>query len=262
MAPCLATARNVGHLRFGRGLIGAFLVALSLAQPSLAPAQSTGILLGIVGDTAHKPLPLAEVLAIHSRKNATTDARGIFGLVLPPGDEILLVRRVGYLPQTFEATIVAGDTLKIGVILGAAPATTLPDLMVEAEGVVYHGRMAEFAHRMQTSGAPRSSFVTRKEIDAQPAARVFDLLVHAGMKPRVDRRGRSTVVCPRGTSFNAPRTSFFIDGLKMNDSFDFNSLNVLDIEAIEVYRSAAERPAEFNLIGYDCTVVIWLRGSS
>ena len=237
------------------------LVALSLALPRLSPAQSTGILLGIVGDTAHKPLHLAEVLAIHSRKHVTTDERGIFGLVLPPGEEILMVRRVGYQPQTFEATIVAGDTLKVGVILGALTATTLPDLVVEAEGVVYHGRMAEFARRMQTSGAPRSSFVTRTQIEAEPAARVFDFLVHAGMKPRVDRRGRDAVICPRGTSFNAPRTSFFIDGLKVNDNFDFNTLNLQDIDAIEVYRSAAERPVEFNLIGYDCTVVIWLRDS-
>jgi TonB-dependent Receptor Plug Domain len=85
------------------------------------------------------------------------------------------------------------------------------------------------------------------------------LLVRAGMKPRVDRRGRDVVSCPRGTSFNSARTSFFIDGLKVNDGFDINTLNPLDIEAMEVYRSAAERPAQFNLIGYECTVVIWLR---
>src|SRR5262249_27888150 len=94
----------------GRNLACGLLFALSLAQPTLALAQSSGILLGIVGDPMHKPLPLAEVLAIHSRKHVTTDERGIFGLVLPPGEEILLVRRVGYLPQTFQATIVAGDT--------------------------------------------------------------------------------------------------------------------------------------------------------
>jgi len=218
-------------------------------------AQGTGILLGIVGDTAHQPIRQAEILAIRSRKHATSDDRGIFGLVLPVGDEVLLVRRIGYLPQTFETTIVAGDTLKIGVILGAAPAQTIPDLVVEAEGVSYHGRLAEFANRMLTSGAPRSSFLTRKDVEEHSTSRAIDLLVHAGMKPRLDRRGKDTIACPRGGS----RVSFYIDGLKVNDAFDINTLNVLDIEALEVYRSAAERPALFNATGSDCTVVIWLR---
>jgi hypothetical protein len=173
------------------------------------------------------------------------------------GDEILLVRRIGYLPQTFETTIAAGDTLKVGVILGSAPVTTLPDLVVEAEGVTYHGHLAEFANRMLTSGAPRSSFVTRKDVEDHSTSRPIDLMVHAGMKPRLDRRGRDTITCPRGGS----RVSYYVDGLKVNDNFDVNTLSIQDIEAMEIYRSAAERPALFNATGSDCTVVIWLRDS-
>ena len=240
-----------------RSFRSVWLVALGLALPQRSPAQATGILLGIVGDTTHKPLHQVEVLAIRARKRVTTNERGLFGLVLPAGDEVLLVRRIGYLPQTFETTIIAGDTLRVGVILGAAPPMALPDLVVEAEGVAYHGRMAEFANRMLTSGAPRTSFVTRKDVDAHSTSRPIDLLVHAGMKPRLDRRGRDIITCPRGGS----RVSYFIDGLKVNDTFDVNTLNILDIEAMEVYRSAAERPALFNTTGYDCSVVIWLRDS-
>jgi hypothetical protein len=31
------------------------------------------------------------------------------------------------------------------------------------------------------------------------------------------------------------------------------------IEAVEVYRSTAARPAQFNAMGADCVVVVWTR---
>lgn len=221
-------------------------------------AGPASVLIGIVGDTTRTPLSQAEVLAMRTRRKVTTDARGIFVFVLPPGEEVFLVRRVGFLPQTFEATLVAGDTIRLGVVLGRAP-VTLPELVVEAEGVAYRGKLVEFAQRMVSTGAPRSSFLTRKDIESAATTQMVYLLATTGLKLRPAARGRTTVGCPRGTSTRTPRVEFYVDGAKMQGDFDVNSLSPLDVEAIEVYRSTAERPAQYNATGSECVVLIWLR---
>jgi hypothetical protein len=236
----------------------AAIAFLGMIATSPLPAQKTSVLIGIVGDTTRTPLAQAEVLAMRARRKVTTDTRGIFVFILPPGEEIFLVRRVGYAPQTFEATLVADDTIRLGVVLGPAP-VTLPDLVVEAEGIAYHGKLVEFAQRMTTTGAPRSAFLTHKEIEAQATTHTIDLLTTAGLKLRPLSRGRTTVACPRGRSTRPPRVGFYLDGAKMQEEFDVNTVSPIDIEAIEVYRSAAEFPAKYNATGSDCIVLIWLR---
>jgi hypothetical protein len=237
------------------------LLTLHGAAVNTAHGQSPSVLIGIVGDTAHAPLPQTEVMAVRSRRKVLTDQRGIFVFTLRPGEELFLVRRVGYLPQTFEATLVAGDTIRVGVMLGAAP-VVLPDLVVEAEGTTYRGRLLAFGQRLTTSGAPRSAFLTRKDIEKQHATQTVHLLVGTGMKLRPWSRGRTTVGCPRGRSTGQPRVAFYVDGAKTQNDFDVNDIRPDDIEAIEVYRSAAERPAQYNATGSDCAVLIWLRDGS
>jgi hypothetical protein len=225
-------------------------------------AQRQAVIIGIVADTAKRALSGAEVIAVRASRRTVTDSTGIFILILPSGEETLLVRRIGFLPETFQAELTAGDTLRIGVMLGAAP-VVLPDLVVEVESVEYRGKMVGFANRMLTSGAPRSSFLTRADIDRLNAPRLIDHLPKTGLKLRRDRRGGEYVDCPRGRASMSgpPRVAYYVDGALMQGSFDLGSMTVSDIEAVEVYKSAAERPAQYNATGSDCTVLIWLRGN-
>jgi hypothetical protein len=252
-----------------RPLLGILLISL---LPQGAPAQKKAVIMGIVADTTKTPLVDAQVTAVKAKVTIRTDRRGIFILdQLPPGEELFWVRRIGYRPETFDVTLVAGDTVKVGIILAAAP-VMLPELSVEAEGRVYTGKLTGFAQRMLHSGAARTSFLTRADIEKQFPAQFIDMLVGAGLKRTRDRRGKDTLTCPRGVTSpsRAPRVAFYLDGALIADGGSMGAVDPIMIEsiirmepvlieAVEVYRSTATRPAEFNASGAGCVVVIWTR---
>ncbi len=242
-------------------LPAALVLGGALAGQSGAPkpAKAPAILLGIVADTGKKPIADVEIIAIRRGITTLSDSRGIFILPgLEPGEEVFRVRRIGYRAETFDATLLSGDTLRIGVILGPAP-FNLPELVVEAEGRMYFGKMMDFADRMLHSGAPRRSFVTQADIDHIRPNKTIDLLVHTGLTPRYNTRGQEYVTCPRGQTFSgAPVLSVYLDGILVND-FDFRMIDPLQIQGIEVYKSAAERPSQYSATGSECTVVIWTK---
>lgn len=255
--PGCASVPQRPALGFQRRLLAfAFAATTQSADPVLA--QDAAVVIGIVGDTARNPLAGVEVVALRARYRSLTDGRGIFVFHLPAGDETFLVRRVGFGPQSFDATLVVGDTVRLGVILAPAP-VTLPELAVEAENTVYRGKLAGFAERMTSSGAPRSSFLTRRDIEQANATRTTDLLRRAGLRLRFDRRGQPVLTCPRGRSTRQPVVGYFLDGARAPANFDISYLDVNQIEAIEVYPSTANRPMIFNLTGTDCVVALWLR---
>jgi hypothetical protein len=236
-------------------------------------AQGSGVIIGIVGDTAGRPLPETEVVALHAKRLVRTDSHGIFVIALPPGEETFIVRRIGFLPQTFDAILTARDSTRVGVNLATAPSrlTVLPDLTVEAEGIRYSGKMTGFGERMLNSGVPRHNFLTRKDIEESGLTLVVDLVTRAGLKVRDDQRperrmrsNRSILICPRGAASirNIPKTGFLVDGTRMNDDFDIDSIDLSQVEAIEVYRSASQIPSQYNMPGYDCAVFLWLRGGN
>jgi len=223
-----------------------------------APKQKpTALVVGIVADTGKRPIVEAEIVAMKHKLTTITDSRGLFIFTgLQPGAEVFLVRAIGYRPESFEATLLPGDTLRLGVILAPASlAVQLPDLTVEVEGRIYSGKMLGFGERMRSSGLPRSAFLTQADIDRLHPNRTLDLLLHAGLKARYNRRGQETINCPRGGS----RMAIYIDGAQLGSGATLTWLEPTQIQAIEVYRSAAERPAEFNATGSDCTVVIWTK---
>jgi hypothetical protein len=247
------------RVRRGPPLALALCAALA-GSPTLAaqrpePAHARpAVLMGIVADTTKTPIPDAEVVATRHRISTITDSRGVFILPgLEPGADVFLVRRIGYRSESFDATLVAGDTIKVGVILAISP-FPLPDVVVQAEGRMYFGKLAGFADRMLHSGAPRSSFLTQADIERLRPRKVQDLLSHAGLPFRISRN-QETIGCPRGGHSMA----IFLDGALMSGGFDLSWLDPLQVQAVEVYRSAAEIPAEFNMARADCTVVIWTR---
>jgi hypothetical protein len=238
----------------GSWTIRAALLLSALAPHGLPAQPRTALVVGIVADTGKHPIADAEIVATRHKLSTISDSRGIFILTgLHPGEEAFLVRHIGYGAQSFGATLVAGDTLKVGVILAPAP-VFLPDLTVEAEGRLYFGKMTGFAERMTHSGAPRSSFITQADIDRLNPRRVIDLMLRAGLKYRSSGRGES-VACPRG---DGP-IAVYLDGAWMSPSFEVSWIDPSQIQAMEIYKSAAERPAQFNATGSNCSVVIWTK---
>jgi len=235
-------------------------LALSATAPAVS-AQRTRLatIVGIVADTNKTPMPDVEVIAIRAGITTITDSRGIFILGgLPAGEEVFRIRRMGYRPETFDAKLLAGDTIRIGVILAPA-AFVLPEMTVEAEGKVYRGKMTGFADRMLHSGAPRSSFITRDELAKMSQRQFIDILAKAGLKRVADRRGRNFLICSHGSTTSPPIVAYYIDGARVADAGEILRMDPETVEAVEVYRSAADRPVQFNMTGSDCTVLVWTR---
>jgi hypothetical protein len=130
--------------------------------------------------------------------------------------------------------------------------------------------LSEIRDRIRRNGAPASALITRDELAKSGRFRLADLLVSHGLNQR-SRAGKQTLTCPRRTE----RPAIIVDGLLVDGSdspnakrfrigmlsevFDMENLSPDDVEAVEVYRSPAEWPAEFPRTEASCLVVIWSR---
>lgn len=242
-------------------------LALTALVAGMTPVGTAGAqaytttLTGIVADTNKRPLQDVEIISLRSNRRATTNKDGIFVLAgLPPGDEQIRVRRIGYEPQTFAATLAAGDTMRVGIIL-AASAALLPEIAVVARGKQYKGLMAGFADRMLHSGAPPSSFITREDLDTWNMTRILDVVAKVGMKTRMQSGGKRVVQCPRGYTGSVPPTPvIYLNGSRVFGNFDIDDLSIEQVEALEVYRSPIHTPSQFDRDA-QCVIVIWTRGN-
>ncbi len=241
------------------------VAALTLVAGSTLMAQDksdqkkTSTIIGIVADTNKTPLEGADVVALKSQVKATTNGDGIFVLSgIPAGDEQVQVRRIGFQPQTFDATVAGGDTVRIGIIL-AADAIVLPEVGVVARGRTYRGAMVGFANRMLNSNAPPSAFVTREDIEKSGLTRVLDIVSKRGILTRFANGGR-VPQCPRGyTSNQPPYPVIYVNGARTFGSFDIDNLDIEQVEAMEIYTSPIHTPEEFRRDA-PCVIVLWTRG--
>jgi hypothetical protein len=231
-------------------LLGAGLVCVAgTAVPAPAHAQAsrraTVTVQGSVVDSAGTPIVDAEVLILGAPRVVTTSARGEFTLDgLPRDPAVLRVRRMGYRARSVILEPGADtDTLTLLVELETL-ALELSPVIVRAMEEKYSAKMEGFADRMKH--APRSSFITRADIEKRSPLRTSDLL---DPLQTVRCRGRSGAL--------------YLDGAYVR-GFDINWLNPNDIEAIEYYRGAGQIPIRFNATlpqgnTPGCVVVIWTR---
>lgn len=93
-------------------LTGLFALAAIAAPASFASAQNapTAVLVGIVKDVDGKPLRGVIVDISGGKKHAVTDDAGHFRVdKLSTDSLIMIVRRVGLVPLTFDVTLVPGE---------------------------------------------------------------------------------------------------------------------------------------------------------
>jgi iron complex outermembrane recepter protein len=108
------------------------VVCFAIAAPRVALAQAAlGALHGtVVAAPADAPLPLALALIPAVHREERTGPDGIFRLEqLPPGSHTVVVRAVGYRPQTITVAIRPGERTEVLVRLAAA-AFELPPVVV------------------------------------------------------------------------------------------------------------------------------------
>jgi hypothetical protein len=241
--------------------------AVAVSAVDLA-SQSVGTLRGTVTAADKIPVAQARVRVLGTDLATTTRVDGAFDVAnVPAGKRELQVVMVGYTPGAMTIEIVAGDTLKVSLVLEPLPLETVT---VTADENFFVG-MAGFAER-KARGLGR--YFTREEIKVMQPRQVTDVLRRVpGMQIETVVGGLSggspTARTGRNiSSANSPCVmAYYLNGspLQLPGDISINHFVAADdVAAMEVYTGSSQIPPEFNssLHGARCGVVaIWTRSS-
>jgi hypothetical protein len=245
----------------------AVIFAVAIFAGDLA-SQSGGTISGTVTAANKLPVGQARVRVLGTDLATTTRMDGAFDVAhVPVGRRELQVLMVGYTPALMAIEIVAGDTLKVSLVLEPLPLETVT---VTADPNFFVG-MAGFEER-KARGLGR--YFTREEIKVMQPRQLTDVLRRVpGIQIETVLGGLSggspTARTGRNISgANSPCVmSYYLNGSPFPLSADISINHFVaadDVAAMEVYTGSAQIPPEFNssLYGARCGVVaIWTRTS-
>jgi TonB family protein len=213
-----------------------------LAIPGNLVAQvAQGIVTGTVVDSSGTALSGAQVSVSGTEARSTvTDDAGVYRLSrVQGGSAELLIRRLGYRPETRTVSVTPGQEARLNVIMFPL-AIQLPTVEVRRRVEVFDSRLAGFNQRKDRQVG---HFVTREQLDRMSSARFVDALRDVpGIQLR-SLRGGGTTIMLRGS--RCPPL-VFIDGFPADaGTFDLDMLDLSGVEGIEVYSGVATVPSEF-----------------
>lgn len=236
------SATLTAHLRITRELTALEIEPGQLyVQHVLLPLSTTtepGILVGRVVDAkTRQPVPGATVKLLERDRGTVTNDRGYFSFGSQPfGVYMLHVTSLGYAERKAPVRV-AGDFTQNAEIQLSQQAVELEGLNVMVRPKNQRFDLDGLVRRMNLGVG---SFVTRDELERRPRARITEILrettgVHVDVS-----RDRSYTLEVRG---RACVPDVFVDGvwyMGSDNSLDLPS--AADLEAVEIYRGAAEIP--------------------
>jgi TonB family protein len=228
--------------------LGALLTVPLPAQPPAPPASGglqTGTVAGTVRDPSGVAVTGAQVSLVGILGRGSTASDGTFRLSAPVGERTLVVRRIGFRPESLAVSVRPGVVAEADVRLEPATQQLAP-LVVEAGRPVYRGRLAAFNQR-RDRGIGR--FFTEEDIRQRNPQLVSDLL-RTLPGTRISRRGGQMVVTFRN---NNCTPLIWVDGAPaVAGYFDPDALNPESLAGIEIYSGPATVPVELD----------WVRGKA
>jgi hypothetical protein len=244
---------------------GRHLARLALLPAVLgAQARLSGTVLA--GDT--REAVAGAVVAVPAlARRVTTDAAGRFDLDGIPGGELfLLVRAIGYRPDTTLLAFGASEVRVQDIVLDRA-VTALEEVRVRARRPEFRGRPAEFEER-RLLGIGR--FLDTTVFDAQRGRRTADIVGSSAAGLHIVRDGSSAALSTHRVATREALSraggrcwlDVWLDGVPVAQGtrFDINSITPETIAGMELYVGPAQVPVRFNRSGAVCGVaVIWTR---
>jgi TonB family protein len=198
-----------------------------------------------IGDTSNRPAL------------SDDDGRFEFYVLGDPGSHKLLVRRIGFRPESLLVRLPRPDTALLQVKL-VRTAQFLTSVIVKGEASDLMSTSAQVHERQRRSA--NGYFIYRDQIAKMEDLRMSEILRGIpGVRLAVGNAGATNA------RLRASRCAplFWIDGVPLSGApFDVDGLAPSDVEAIEIYSSAATVPVEFRgpLRGQGCgSIVIWTR---
>ncbi|HVE70577.1 MAG TPA: carboxypeptidase regulatory-like domain-containing protein [Thermoanaerobaculia bacterium] len=230
------------------------VMALAFAGSSVAAQDAPAIVRvrGMVVDSAGIPLVGAEVRPVGTELMVLTGDSGVFRVELPAGPVVFAVRRLGYQPSTFLATLRPGRTNGVLLVL-TENVQGLPGVVVAEEREQSWLRVFN-----ERSGNQPGTFITRTEIEKSRARLTTDLLRRRVPSAQVVMTRYGARVYMRGNSSRRCAPQLFVHSTPYSGEIDDFPPDVL--EAMEVYSGSSEVPPELNIGRAMCgVIVIWTR---
>lgn len=225
-----------------------------------------GVIDGVVTDTVLRPIASADVTVVGTSARVVTGDNGRFRMLqVPPGQYLLVVRRIGFSPTSGIIEIPAGDTLRLAYTLNRS-GMLLDTVRTQERRVTI--RMLEFEQR-RAQGI--GQFVTREEIERRGSVQAYDFLRNMraievsrltdqqfGGMVALSRREAGSVL---GEGAGACPMQVFLDGILLPRFFNLELLPPpKQLAGIEVYSGASSIPLQFGGPDRRCGVVaIWTR---
>lgn len=231
------------------------------------PPASRSVIDGVVSDTLLRPLASADVSIIGTSSRVVTGENGRFRMLeVPPGQYVLVVRRIGYAPTSGVLQVASGDTLRVSYTL-ARSLQTLDTVRTRETRISV--RMLEFEQRRR---AGVGQFITQEYLERRGSMAATDFLRNVrGLEvSRItnDQFAGSVALSRReGGSFNGDGASgacpmqVLLDGIVMPRSFNLDLLPPpKQLAGIEVYEGPATIPPQFGGADRRCGLIaVWTR---
>jgi len=234
--------RNTGLTVLTAALLGTLLSSATAAAQSgsVSPPTgniSTGIVGGTVEDTLATPVAGARVSIVGLGGHGVSEDDGSFRLAsVPPGAHVLVVRRIGFRPESVSVTVAAGTVSELRVRLSPNAQWVAP-VVIDARSAKYSGFLRAFYERRDRGAGV---FFTAQDIEKRNPRLVTDLLRTIPGTQFTPGAGQNVVTfrgrgCPPLVWIDGnAATLAYLDP----DLFDPHSL-----AGIEVYKGAATVPS-------------------
>ncbi|HEY0037664.1 MAG TPA: carboxypeptidase regulatory-like domain-containing protein [Longimicrobium sp.] len=252
--------------RFAAGLAVALTAGLlASSAPLLAQAGGTASLDVVVVDSAGGPIAEVLVEVAGVRGGVRTNDLGVARVNgVPAGTRLVYAYRLGFGAARVPVQFAAGEAASTRIML-TTDAVTLAGVQVVVDPVVRSLQQAGFYARQRRG---MGAFMTGDRIEELRPMRTVDIFRRMrGFKVAYDARGFMDLQTTRGTAGlgNCTTPVIFLDGVRIaartsprEDVLSF--INPESLAGVEAYAGGASIPAEYNLTGSACGVVLlWTR---
>jgi hypothetical protein len=244
-----------------------FFAAVASASPRAVEAQSpapvasaadTGlaVVAGYVVEPGGQPVAGAEVLVMGTSLTTRVDVHGAYRLErVPPGSQVVRVRRLGFRPRTVQLDVVPHVLNDLDAVLEPT-AQVLAGVVIQAENGDMIGQLERFARHKKLG---QGYYLTPSEIARRHAIGTADL---ARELPAAVVRKDGTVASNRGRTPNGCHSAtIFLDGTRLADNSTLDDIPASTVAAIEFYPGDAAVPQDLAVGGSaGCGVVaVWTK---
>lgn len=261
-------------------------VICGLLVPAVLSAQETATITGrVVHKTTKAGIPGADVMLAPENSRLVTDSSGFFTFDrVQPGTVGLLVRRLGFAPESASFAVGRREDLDVLIEMQEAP-QELDTVNVAARSEpLVRGKLSAYVERKRVG---IGKFIDGEILKQEQQRQLGDLIAYLTPGSRLIRAKMGSMAWiattrdfgarPTGVTLDDidrrlgadPRACYpdiYIDGVNVYSFgsaarlFDINSIGTAEVSAIEVYVGAARIPTQYNRASSACGVVlIWTK---